>query len=125
MYTASGWPSVSGDALKALSGKVSADFDILDEADDNAEEDPETSIDEALATNNEVPSQEPEVSIYGSAYNAFGGGQKGIEACHAIAALCEMCSIDSLISNFILPLQVSCFVFFSMMWYIVFPHGSA
>ncbi|XP_075091301.1 DNA polymerase I B, chloroplastic/mitochondrial isoform X1 [Nicotiana tabacum] len=105
MYTASGWPSVSGDALKALSGKVSADFDILDEADDNAEEDPETSIDEALATNNEVPSQEPEVSIYGSAYNAFGGGQKGIEACHAIAALCEMCSIGSLISNFILPLQ--------------------
>lgn len=105
IYTASGWPSVSGDALKALSGKVSADIDIFDEVDGNAEEVPETSVDEALATNNEALSQNPEVSVYGSAYRAFGGGQKGIEACHAIAALCEVCSIDSLISNFILPLQ--------------------
>ncbi|MCD9643430.1 DNA polymerase I B, chloroplastic/mitochondrial [Datura stramonium] len=105
IYTASGWPSVSGDALKALAGKVSADIDIFDEVDGNAEEVPETSIDEALATNNEALSQNPEVSVYGSAYQAFGGGQKGIEACHAIAALCEVCSIDSLISNFILPLQ--------------------
>ncbi|KAJ8532589.1 hypothetical protein K7X08_012512 [Anisodus acutangulus] len=105
IYTASGWPSVSGDALKALAGKVSANYDIFDDVDGNAEEDPETSVDEALATNNEAPSQNPEVSAYGSAYHAFGGGQKGIEACHAIAALCEVCSIDSLISNFILPLQ--------------------
>ncbi|XP_060186946.1 DNA polymerase I B, chloroplastic/mitochondrial-like [Lycium barbarum] len=105
IYTASGWPSVSGDALKALAGKVSVDFDIFDDVDSNAEEVLETSVDEALATNNEASSQSPEVSVYGSAYQAFGGGQKGIEACHAIAALCEVCSIDSLISNFILPLQ--------------------
>uniref|UniRef100_A0A0E0GKN2 DNA-directed DNA polymerase n=1 Tax=Oryza nivara TaxID=4536 RepID=A0A0E0GKN2_ORYNI len=61
LFTASGWPSVSGDALRSLA--------------------------------------------------AFGGGKKGKEACHAIAALCEICSIDSLISNFILPLQgnhISC-----------------
>ncbi|XP_015081985.1 DNA polymerase I B, chloroplastic/mitochondrial [Solanum pennellii] len=105
IFTASGWPSVSGDALKALAGKVSADFDIFDEVDGNAEEVPETSVDEALTTNNEALSQNPEISAYGTAYHAFGGGQKGIEACHAIAALCEVCSIDSLISNFILPLQ--------------------
>lgn len=105
IFTASGWPSVSGDALKALAGKVSADFDLFDEVDDNAEEVSETSVDEALATNNKAVSQNPEVSAYGTAYRAFGGGQKGIEACHAIAALCEVCSIDSLISNFILPLQ--------------------
>ncbi|KAJ8542917.1 hypothetical protein K7X08_005440 [Anisodus acutangulus] len=105
IYTASGWPSVSGDALKALAGKVSADFDIFDGVDGNAEEVLETSVDEALAINNEAPCQNTEVSVYGSAYHAFGGGQKGIEACHAIAALCEVCSIDSLISNFILPLQ--------------------
>lgn len=105
IFTASGWPSVSGDALKALSGKVSADFDIFDEVDGSAEEVPETSVDEALATNNKALGQNLEVSAYGTAYHAFGGGQKGIEACHAIAALCEVCSIDSLISNFILPLQ--------------------
>lgn len=115
IFTASGWPSVSGDALKALAGKISADFDIFDEVDGNAEEVPETSVDETLATNNEALSQNPEVSAYGTAYHAFGGGQKGIEACHAIAALCEVCSIDSLISNFILPLQASCFVYCSVM----------
>ncbi|KAI3929479.1 hypothetical protein MKX01_025647 [Papaver californicum] len=50
MFTASGWPSVSGEALKVLAGK---------------------------------------------------------ETCHAIPALCEVRSIDSMISNFILPLQSS------------------
>ncbi|RAL43501.1 hypothetical protein DM860_012642 [Cuscuta australis] len=93
LYTPSGWPSVSGDALKALAGKISADFEITSEADDNKEE--------ASVSNN----NEPEVSGYGTACRAFGGGQAGIEACHAIASLCELCSINSLISNFIIPLQ--------------------
>ncbi|VFQ68579.1 unnamed protein product [Cuscuta campestris] len=93
LYTPSGWPSVSGDALKALAGKVSADFQITNEADDNKEE--------ASVSNN----NEPEVSGYGTACKAFGGGQAGIEACHAIASLCKLCSINSLISNFIIPLQ--------------------
>ena len=44
---------------------------------------------------------------YGTAYEAFGGGKNGKEACHAIAALCHTCAIDPLISNFMLPLQVS------------------
>lgn len=106
MYTASGWPSVSGDALKALAGKISANFEIMSEADDNVEEVSASSSDGLSVANNEAPCTEPEASGYGTAYKAFGGGKEGIEACHAIASLCENCSIDSLISNFILPLQV-------------------
>ncbi|KAK9671221.1 hypothetical protein RND81_12G014200 [Saponaria officinalis] len=97
LYTASGWPSVSGDALKALAGKVSAEYDFSGEASDLQEmDDPQKSS-----------KKDVDISAYGTAYAAFHGGQEGMEACHAIAALCEMCSIDSLISNFILPLQGS------------------
>lgn len=104
-FTPSGWPSVSGDALKTLAGKVSADFDFLDEEDE--EEILEEVVDENPSKENEASqSVDRDMSAYGTAYAAFGGGQAGIEACHAIAALCEVCSIDSLISNFILPLQV-------------------
>ncbi|XP_022753156.1 DNA polymerase I A, chloroplastic-like isoform X2 [Durio zibethinus] len=39
--------------------------------------------------------------------NAFEDEEKGREACHAIASLCKVCSIDTLITNFILPLQGS------------------
>lgn len=98
MYTASGWPSVCGDALKTLAGKVSAEFDFTDEA-------------QVLETKEGVT--EDKEAAYGTAYAAFGGGLKGKEACHAIAALCEVCSIDSLISNFILPLQVILLPYFS------------
>ncbi|CAH9140377.1 unnamed protein product [Cuscuta epithymum] len=103
-YTASGWPSVSGDALKALAGKVSADFQIMSEADDKEEEVFFPSSDESPGLHDETCT-EPEASGYGTAYNAFGGGKEGIEACYAIASLCQICSIDSLISNFIIPLQ--------------------
>ncbi|KAL1567030.1 DNA-directed DNA polymerase [Salvia divinorum] len=102
-FTPSGWPSVSGDALKTLAGKVSADFDFVDEEDDEELLEEENQI---SSTDNGAPqSVDRDISAYGTAYSAFGGGQAGIEACHAIAALCEVCSIDSLISNFILPLQ--------------------
>ncbi|KZV33486.1 DNA polymerase I B, chloroplastic/mitochondrial-like [Dorcoceras hygrometricum] len=102
-YTASGWPSVSGDVLKNLAGKVSAEFDFVDE--DIDEELTETATKRLSEENETPPSEDRDTSAYGAAYAAFGGGQAGIEACHAIAALCEVCSIDSLISNFILPLQ--------------------
>lgn len=96
-YTPSGWPSASGDALKAIAGKVSAEFDFLTEAsEDPLVDDPQNS-----------GRKDIDISAYGTAYAAFGGGHEGMEACHAIAALCEVCSIDSLISNFILPLQGS------------------
>ncbi|KAK3141378.1 hypothetical protein QOZ80_4BG0333170 [Eleusine coracana subsp. coracana] len=102
IFTASGWPSVSGDALRSLAGKVPLDlvYATDDGEDDECGSDSETSDYEMEDT-----------SSYGTAYEAFGGGKEGREACHAIAALCEICSIDSLISNFILPLQgnhISC-----------------
>ncbi|KAF5205146.1 Dna polymerase i a protein [Thalictrum thalictroides] len=89
IYTASGWPSVSGDALKTLAGKVSSEYDWTDDEDISTDQKIKKEVDDS----------------YGTAYEAFGREKEGKEACHAIAALCEVCSIDSLLSNFILPLQ--------------------
>jgi len=105
-FTATGWPSVSGDALKTLAGKVSAEYDFMDGAsdqqlDDNVENASENEVSEKQKSTGDV-----DKSVYGTAFQAFKEEEKGREACHAIAALCEVCSIDSLISNFILPLQV-------------------
>ena len=98
LFTASGWPKVSGDALRNLAGKVPSDL-VYTTDDVNNDE---------CGSDSEISDCDLEdTSSYGTAYEAFGGGKKGKEACHAIAALCEICSIDSLISNFILPLQVS------------------
>ncbi|CAN8268931.1 unnamed protein product [Cochlearia groenlandica] len=112
-FTASGWPSVSGDTLKALAGKVSAAYDFTEviadnSLDENIGDDELISLpDEILETQNSNTSAESDTSAFGTAFDAFGGGESGKEACHAIASLCEVCSIDSLISNFILPLQGS------------------
>ncbi|KAJ8443204.1 hypothetical protein Cgig2_017197 [Carnegiea gigantea] len=96
-YTTSGWPSVSRDALMAISGKISAEYDFSSDASElPLSGDPHNSDRKYI-----------DISAYGTAYSAFGRGQEGREACHAIAALCEVCCIDSLISNFILPLQGS------------------
>lgn len=98
IFTASGWPSVSGDALRTLAGKVPLDLVYATDDGEDGECGSESEISDC---------DMEDTSSYGTAYEAFGGGKEGIEACHAIAALCEICSIDSLISNFILPLQVS------------------
>jgi len=42
---------------------------------------------------------------YGQAYKPFGEGETGAEACKAIDSLVRMSSIDTLIHNFIVPLQ--------------------
>lgn len=42
----------------------------------------------------------------GSMYAAYGGGVAGLRACAAVDALVEVNAIDTLLSNFILPLQV-------------------
>nr|XP_043640219.1 DNA polymerase I B, chloroplastic/mitochondrial isoform X2 [Erigeron canadensis] len=102
-YTASGWPSVSGAVLKTLAGKISMDYDIIDEEEEN---DDDLDSAELVDKKRETYTNNTDAA-YGTAYAAFGGGYAGQEACHAIAALCEVCSIDSLISNFILPLQGS------------------
>ena len=49
--------------------------------------------------------QEP--PSYGSAYEQFGGSAAGARACEAIAALVGVGQIDTMLSNFILPLQAS------------------
>ncbi|XP_022716927.1 DNA polymerase I A, chloroplastic/mitochondrial isoform X2 [Durio zibethinus] len=96
IYTATGWPSVSGDALKTLAGKVSAEYDFTDDTNDG---------DIGDIDNSPEKMTDVDTSAYGTAFAAFEDEEKGREACHAIASLCEVCSIDSLISNFILPLQ--------------------
>lgn len=96
LYTAGGWPSVSGDALTALAGSVSNEFDVM-------AEDDQLQSDDCIR----VAKSEENGLMDKSACSANVVEQR-IEAKHAIAALCEVCSIDSLISNFILPLQVSC-----------------
>lgn len=105
IYTASGWPSVGGDALKILSGKVSSEFHFMDDDIDDVGDACETVSDEYLVKQENM-SEYVDTSVYGTAFEAFKPKEKGKEACHAIAALCQVCSIDSLISNFILPLQV-------------------
>ncbi|GJN12315.1 hypothetical protein PR202_ga30584 [Eleusine coracana subsp. coracana] len=103
MFTPSGWPSVSGDALRSLAGKIPTEH--IYSIDDNQGDD------EGTGGSEDLKQDVDDKSSYGTAYEAFGGGKKGKEACHAIATLCEICSIDSLISNFILPLQgdhISC-----------------
>ncbi|EAZ05778.1 hypothetical protein OsI_28011 [Oryza sativa Indica Group] len=103
MFTPTGWPSVSGDVLRSLAGKIPTNR--IYKIDDGQEFDEDGS-------SLELPEQDIEdTSLYGTAYEAFGGGNKGREACHAIAALCEVFSIDKLISGFIVPLQgdrISC-----------------
>lgn len=62
---------------------------------------------ESLLTSAGVETEhEEDLSVYGKAYQAFGGGLEGKEACMALAALCEVASINTLLSNFIEPLQV-------------------
>lgn len=111
-YTASGWPAVTSAALKAFAGKVSVDYSILE---DEGEDEYATDLDDdsAILTssavngreNNTKNNVEEDLSVYGTAYKAFGGGKQGKEACHAFAALCEVSSINTLISNFLQPLQ--------------------
>ncbi|XP_058760301.1 DNA polymerase I A, chloroplastic/mitochondrial-like isoform X1 [Vicia villosa] len=100
MYTASGWPSISGDALKVLAGNISSDFDFTDEV-YNLDLDDE----HGNPSQNHIEVPKGDNSAYGTAFAAFPTEKEGREACHAIASLCEVSSIKSLISNFILPLQ--------------------
>lgn len=104
-YTASGLPSVSADALKVFAGNIPSDqiYRI-----DNACNDEYVTEEGIMDYQNLTDTgTDYEDCSYGTAYAAFGGGKKGREACEAIAALCETSAIDSLITNFIIPLQVN------------------
>ncbi|XP_073394695.1 DNA polymerase I A, chloroplastic/mitochondrial isoform X2 [Physcomitrium patens] len=104
-YTSSGWPAVGGAAIKALAGKVAIDYAALEE-DSEVEDMDDIEESESLLTSAGVETEhEEDLSVYGKAYQAFGGGLEGKEACMALAALCEVASINTLLSNFIEPLQ--------------------
>ncbi|XP_065025495.1 DNA polymerase I A, chloroplastic/mitochondrial isoform X3 [Musa acuminata AAA Group] len=116
MYTDSGLPSVSGDALKVFAGKVSNNQNFLiDDASYQSASDEEVNDDhdstKEMTEMSHVLTLDEDTSDYGTAYKALAEGKEGRAACQAIAALSDVCSIDSLISNFILPLQgndISC-----------------
>jgi len=44
-------------------------------------------------------------AVWGTAYDFFGGGEAGKEACRAIGALAAVGQIDATITNFLVPLQ--------------------
>lgn len=106
MYTATGWPSVGGDALKTLARNISAEYDCVDGAHDLDDSGCTEEIEYkgAVASNNKI----------------FATEQEAREACDAISALCEVSSIDSLISNFILPLQVISIALFYQFCMLIF-----
>lgn len=105
VYTTSGWPSISGDSLKNFAGNISASENYLHN-DECQIVIPDSFRQEEESGKPAFKSESMEdTSVYGAAYAAFGGGKKGRDACRAIASLREASSIDSLISNFIIPLQ--------------------
>ncbi|KAG6495890.1 hypothetical protein ZIOFF_043720 [Zingiber officinale] len=102
MYTASGFPSLCADALKVFAGSIPSNqiYRI-----DNACND-EYVTEEGIMDDHKLSETgtDYEDCSYGTAFEAFGRGNKGREACEAIAALCETSAIDSLITNFNIPL---------------------
>ena len=134
VFTPSGWPAVSTPVLRTLAGKPGAAQSALDadsptavgaevaldyeaEGDahalrlepDLAEDGTEGLLGNELPISTDASSEEvleeQKAGGYGKAYSAFGGGQAGLSACAAIDALCDMAAIDTLLSNFIVPLQ--------------------
>ena len=90
VYTTTGLPAVSSVVLRQLAGKPGAARAIVDAWDQLTDEE---KTDAALKDK------------CGSAFLAFGGGREGAEACAAIDALNDVAAIDTLLSNFIIPLQ--------------------
>eukprot|EP00250_Pteridium_aquilinum_P010412 c19366_g1_i1 orf=224-3553(-) len=106
MLTSGGLPAVSMQALKSLAGKVSVDCTGMENEEFIPGDTDAVLTSEGLEGSEESRKQKQEdISAYGQAYHAFNGGQEGKEACKAIAALCEVSAIDTLISGFIQPLQ--------------------
>ncbi|KAG6502896.1 hypothetical protein ZIOFF_035185 [Zingiber officinale] len=102
MYTASGFLSLSVDALKVFAGNIPSNqiYRINNACND------EYVTEEGIMDDHKLSDTgtDYEDCSYGTAFEAFGGGNKGREACEAIATLCETSAIDSLITNFIIPL---------------------
>lgn len=96
--TASNLPSVSSLTLRALVGKPGTAAELL------------KLWDAAQFEGNAVAVGQVEADAgkqCGTIFSAFGGGREGLEAAQAIDALCEASTVDTLLTNFILPLQGS------------------
>uniref|UniRef100_A0A061RMH8 DNA polymerase I n=2 Tax=Tetraselmis sp. GSL018 TaxID=582737 RepID=A0A061RMH8_9CHLO len=124
-WTPTGWPATGTPVLRALAGKSLAAVKALQELgkEPASKLTPLDSSDESMdaAVSSEATSAAPSgrgpagdlqdleaearAKGLGSLYAAFGGGIAGLEACAATDALVEINAIDTLLSNFILPLQ--------------------
>ena len=89
-YTTTGLPAVSGVVLRQLAGKPGEARAVVDEWD---------------ALSDSEKTEEALRKRCGGAFLAFGGGKEGAQACAAIDALNDVAAIDTLLSNFIIPLQ--------------------
>ncbi|KAG6476441.1 hypothetical protein ZIOFF_065682 [Zingiber officinale] len=114
MYTASRLLSLSADALKVFARNIPSNQIYWI---DNACSD-EYVIEEGIMDDHKLSDTgiDYEDCSYGTAFEAFGGGNKGREACEAIAALCETSAIDSLI-------KISLFTN-SCSWFVTAPMGT-
>jgi len=90
-YTKTGMPQANAAVLQTLAGKRGAAKELRAalEAEDASKEDIYAQAERVL----------------GTAYASFGGGTKGLEACEAIDNLLEAAAVDTLLSNFLKPLQ--------------------
>lgn len=97
VFTTSGLPSTSSVVLRSLVGKTGTAAALLQQWDDaSASEDAEAAI--------KVVGLDAKKRL-GEVYTAFGSARPGIEAAAALDALCEASAIETLLTNFILPLQ--------------------
>ncbi len=98
VLTTSGLPSTSAAAMRALVGKPGTAADLLKQ------------WDAALASGADAKALEAIAKTardrLGDVYTAFGGQRAGIEAGAAIDSLCDASAVETLLTNFILPLQV-------------------
>ena len=92
-FTPSGWPASTTPVLRGLAGKQGAAMALHREGEATGGKG--KALDEGVA----------EGAGLGKMYEAMGGGWEGVRACAAIDALCDIAAIDTLLSNFIIPLQ--------------------
>ncbi|QDZ19172.1 DNA polymerase I [Chloropicon primus] len=85
--TPSGWPGANTPMLRGLAGTQGVAKKLLRE------------------NTSDLSEKEAKELGLGTAYTAFGGGREGLRACAAMDALCDVAAIDTLLSNFIIPLQ--------------------
>mmetsp|Transcript_24591 Transcript_24591/g.80380 ORF Transcript_24591/g.80380 Transcript_24591/m.80380 type:complete len:825 (-) Transcript_24591:45-2519(-) len=98
LETAGGQPAVSAPVLRGLAGKAGEARELLRNYEAKKSE---AGVDKAALA---AVVSDAEKRL-GSAFKGFGGGEEGLRGCAAIDALCDSAAIETLLSNFIVPLQ--------------------